>query len=57
MAERGGGRRDGGFVEGVEASAGEDVGGGVGAGCFCAVEEEDLIVGGDEEDTERGGGG
>lgn len=43
-------------VLGGEVPAGEDVGGGEGGGCLDAVEEEDLVEGGDEEDTRPGGG-
>ena len=46
-----GGRRNGPVVQGVEVAAGEDVGGGEGRGGLYAVEEEDLVCGGDEDDA------
>lgn len=36
---------------GREVSAGENVGGGEGGGCFDAVEEQDFVLGGEEEDA------
>ena len=38
-------------VEGGDVAAGEDVGAGEGAGLLDALQEEDLVVGGDEEDA------